>query len=702
MAVRSTILVVGDITAAGRPLSELTLINPALAATQTDFVTWNIQSQAWQQLTPGVNSNTSSPGSDLWSWESGLREALRSNIPTGTIYLIKHAGASDVADWAPQSGSFMSALSTQVSAAAAAAALAGDSIRIDAIVYSVQVLDHLQADWRTYGSTIRASIDKLRSLAGVTYGSLRGDVAMTPVVVVEPHYGYAVSNGHLEHLRVQLHAIESEEARIAVARTHGFTAAASGSFDAPSQLALAQKIAERFYAAAIVEGSVPRLLGLQLGDSTAEGSFTDNSGLLAHQQAALSGAQIWKPKTGSFATLQAGVNNLISWPQFAAFHGPEIVFCDLMRSVEPINLVKATQINSVAGDWRGQVGESAISGSPTPPFDDRAMVSWGSGAGSWLDAAISWTHSAIEVMREQNLKPMLGPVIISLGLNDCIRPAAAAGFTALAILKIRAAVLDLCRRLAVDVSRAKFLVAVPPAYAVNAGAPYNTISADDLNQVRSDIKDLPNRYSDIILEDLEDHAASDWIHPSTAGTGSWARAIFESYQSSTSSYVAPLFSPSMVSLRKALRLSKVSDDSDAISLIDHAVQTTKARFYARLGDERIEAIRAIGYTSTPKTSAEFLRIVAVDTEVKMVRLYLMRTMPMMFMDGGTVVQSWNEEAAFRETSYLQTRDEIRRLESEIETNLTSLAKAQFSSETGAVEAFPTTDNDLPGASVFVI
>lgn len=702
MAVRSTILLVGDIAAAGRPVSELTLIDPGLAATQTDFITWNIQSQAWQQLTPGVNSNTSTPGSDLWSFESALREALRSEIPTNTIYLIKHAGASDVADWAPQGGSFMSTLSTQVSAAAAAAALAGDTIRIDAIVYCVQVLDHAQADWRTYGSTIRASIDRLRSLAGVTYGSLRSDAAMTPVVVVEPHYGYSISNGHLEHLRVQLHAIESEEQRIAVARAHGFTAAVSGTFDAPSQIALADKIAERFYAPAIVEGSTPRLLGLQIGDSTAEGSFTDNTQLLSHRQAALSGARIWKPKTGSFATLQAGVNNLISWLQIAPFHGPEIVFCDLMRSVEPIDLVKATQINSVAGDWRGQVGEASIAATATPPFDDRAMVSWGSGAGSWLDAAVCWLTSAIEVMREQSLKPMLGPVMISLGLNDCIRPDAYAGYTALAILKIRAAVLELCKRLAVDVTRAKFLVAVPPAYAVNAGVPYNTISAADLAQVRADIQDLPNRFSDIILEDLENHAASDYIHPSTAGTTSWATAMFQSYQSTTASGVMPLFSVSMLSLRKALRMSKVSDDSDALAVIDNAVQAAKATFFSRLGEERIEAIQAIGYTTRPKTSAEFLRIVAADTEVKMVRLSLMRVMPMIFMDGASPVQTWNEEAGFRETSYLTSRDEIRRLEAEIETNLNALAKAQFSSETGYVETFPDNDNDAPGATVFVI
>ena len=72
-------------------VTELEGINPAYDDAQADTQVWNIQSQTWEALTPGVNSNTSATANDRWSIESRFREAVRSQFPTGTFWLIKHA-----------------------------------------------------------------------------------------------------------------------------------------------------------------------------------------------------------------------------------------------------------------------------------------------------------------------------------------------------------------------------------------------------------------------------------------------------------------------------------------------------------------------------------------------------------------------------------------------------------------------------------
>lgn len=53
-------------------------------------------------------------------------------------------------------------------------------------------------------------------------------------------------------------------------------------------------------------------------------------------------------------------------------------------------------------------------------------------------------------------------------------------------------------------------------------------------------------------------------------------------------------------------------------------------------------------------------------------------MPLMFMDGANTVQAWQQEAAFREGSFLQTRDELRRLETDIQEGLTMLLSGSIS------------------------
>lgn len=112
--------------------------------------------------------------------------------------------------------------------------------------------------------------------------------------------------------------------------------------------------------------------------------------------------------------------------------------------------------------------------------------------------------------------------------------------------------------------------------------------------------------------------------------------------------VAPLFVADMTTLRARLRLSGVPDSSDAMNVIDSAVQTVRTGFYTELGTERVAEIAAFASTDTPTAENEVLRTVAEGAEVKWVRYELMHLLPVLFIDGsGQREQAWNDEGAFR-------------------------------------------------------
>ena len=703
MAVRRTILCFGDDTVAGRPASELTPINASYTDAQADCQIWNIQSQAWQALTPGTNTNTRAVASTLWSFESRLREGLRSYYPSATLYVIKDASTTSVADWRPQAGAAYAALLTQVLAAANAAAVAGDTLSIEAIATSVQILDHVRKDWACYGDSMFSIIESLRvdlgAISGVSMGSLRNDGGLTPVVVLEPHYAYIAQDGRLQHIRMQAQTLENEGARVRVLRSHRYTANADGTYAAQSQVDMAADVAQHLFLRSTSDGSNPESTIVALfGDSTVEGFGPFNSELPAHLQGAISGASIWRPTQGSFATLQAGVNNQISVP-FNVFHGYEIALADRLRDDHNVWVVKGTQINSIAANFRGMTGVA------TPPSYNRHMISWAANHRGLSDLYIrGYLVSAIEALRDAGRKPVMGLVVIGLGTNDSLFADADVRGTLPAIEGIIAQVREICSDMGVDTSALRFVCTVPPTYSKDAPVPFDTIVDEDLDLVRAGILDLPNRYEDVNVVDMSSHSSTDLIHPNAAGNNSIAAAIYSVFKSTTGNSVQPMFSPSMEHLKKALRLSGVGQDNDALSMIDNAVQSAKARMFGFLGDAKMASLQQIPYTNAPASSSDYLRLVAAETEIKIVRSELIRSLPLSFKDGQSVIQTWNEEGAFRDGGFLQVEKELKRLNEEIATNLGMLSRAELgaSAQDGTVSAFPLNDNDAPGASVFTV
>ena len=147
--------------------------------------------------------------------------------------------------------------------------------------------------------------------------------------------------------------------------------------------------------------------------------------------------------------------------------------------------------------------------------------------------------------------------------------------------------------------------------------------------------------------------------------------------------VAPLFVADMATLKQQLRLTGVPASTDADEMISAAVLEANSGFRRRLGNDQVTTLLGYSYTETPSTNNEVLRLVANQTEVKMVKAILLRVLPAQFIDGaGNALQNWHEEAPFRHMGPFDRRDELKQLNREIEENLQLLEGSEsITSET---------------------
>jgi len=166
----------------------------------------------------------------------------------------------------------------------------------------------------------------------------------------------------------------------------------------------------------------------------------------------------------------------------------------------------------------------------------------------------------------------------------------------------------------------------------------------------------------------------------------------------------PRFIADLATLKGKLRLTKLPTDSAANELLDEAILNARLEFYRRLGGTRVDALAAITFVENPTSANEVLRALANAVEVKLVRVRLMRTIPVLFQDAsGDVQRAWNEEAPFREGGVSSTDREIKRIESEIEEDFQMLAGEESQGEESNWRVFdgtPECPPPRPGNNVF--
>lgn len=167
--------------------------------------------------------------------------------------------------------------------------------------------------------------------------------------------------------------------------------------------------------------------------------------------------------------------------------------------------------------------------------------------------------------------------------------------------------------------------------------------------------------------------------------------------------VAPLFIADMTTLKTTLRLEGAKS-AGALAAIDNAVLEVRLGFYRKLDVSRVAVLVALTYSDAPTTKDGVLRALANSTEVKWVRLLLLRQFTSLFLDGSAVKQqAWNDETGFSSLSEQARRDEIKRLEDEINDALEILlgdealgAETKVNAATIEPEYYP----DLPGATLY--
>jgi hypothetical protein len=719
MAVRPLILVLGDETARGkRPVSELTAINPDLDKPQEDALIWDHGNLAWKELEPGVNTDPNGSGTTFWGVESLLRRELDSIYEEGTpVHFLKYATPSQLSTdtrstptWTEGDSltCLLDLVFARITAAASVTAGVGDTLQLAGVVISIQQLDPLTSSWRAYGELMRSLVDRIRgSQLPIAQGSIRGDGQKAPVVLIEPHYAYTplAWNFRMRVVqgRVQIQQLACEPDRVAVARCHQLTSTDGATFSATSMLELAKRCAKGLLApASVTDATSPEAhISLLVGDSIVDG-IAPNASLPAHLQGALTGALIWSPYAGTFATLQPGVNNSNSAPNAEngqppfsfQVHGPEVYVADHFRTVYGTGyMVKGSLANSF-----GAANQQAFAIELAPTLD-RLLTTWSPGArGQAFDMTVrGWFRSAVDWLRQTSKKPILDLVVISVGTNDLL-PYCTPEAVPAAVLDLVQSIRRVCLQDNVSTSNVKFVILMPSSL-VPAQGP-------DLDAIRSGLQALEaGSLSDARFIDLTDidELTSDRIHPTGPGNAALGQMIIDAYRFQPIDPVAavePMFVPTKLELRKALRMSKISDDSDALSMIDAAIQSASVLFYRTLGPVRIASLQAIAYPKAPTSDTEFLRVLAAATEIKVVRAELLRTIPTMFMDGSIAEKSWQEEAGFRYNSNLALRDELKRLEAEIQGALAQLIAMQLTAG-GAVSVTvvaPDTTSS-PGESI---
>ena len=166
--------------------------------------------------------------------------------------------------------------------------------------------------------------------------------------------------------------------------------------------------------------------------------------------------------------------------------------------------------------------------------------------------------------------------------------------------------------------------------------------------------------------------------------------------------VEPLFVSSMAVLKSRLRLTG-STQADATAQIDKAVEDVRVGFYSEtlgLGASRVTAILAVAFVENATTAAALVRTQANNLEITWVRLLLLRRLPTLFMDAsGGAHEQWNDEP-FGRNRGRELRDEIARLEKELQDGIGALEPDDEAGGILNVVVFePATTPDRPGASL---
>lgn len=165
--------------------------------------------------------------------------------------------------------------------------------------------------------------------------------------------------------------------------------------------------------------------------------------------------------------------------------------------------------------------------------------------------------------------------------------------------------------------------------------------------------------------------------------------------------ISPLFVPSMEVLKEKTRLSGIPDDEGADRILEQATMRVRREFFNRLGGTIISEILDYPRTGTPTTLNERKRSLAEDIEIAWVRYYLLRDLPVHFLDGSSSIQqSWNEEGLSRRLTLREMQSLRSNLLAFCVEGIYELAHGKFDGSSIRADSIgPTVRPQLPGSSI---
>lgn len=664
MVDRRVIIGIGDQECAGRLAGTLSGPNAAYSATQTDYRVWNSNTSAWEDYTAGQNSHTLNGVSTVY----GPEVSIRRDAPAGAfqvdedLHLIKlgfdsstllstntaldraggaQAGTNFSCLW-PEAREAYTTIYQQASTALTALTTGGDTAVFDGIYVILGEQDSLSEEGHAaYGALIEGLVNQLKSDLNIG--------ASVKVVLLKPHLKQASDNDHIQIIREQMEALAYRRSEYVTVQLDNATLSAN-EYVQDDIVAIGQRItAQLFVQPATVlaptEPSDPIDLYVIAGDDELEGPASGTE-LSTYLQSSLSGVQVWQ--TAQFQTLSYNVNNLSTETQGSGIFGPMIGFADQVRQSlgRTAYILKLCYNGSTAQEWFSTRLQELLMGKLRDAVD-----------------TLENTFGADRVR--------LRGMVFSAGNKD-----SETDMVGERVAGTIAAVRQAARtwRLTND----------------GEVLPVSLLMSRATAAVRSELQNVGKPDNKVFLVD---DAALAVSVATGAGAVKMGRESLEAL-STTVSQTNPTFCPSREFLLDRLRLDSVPDINDVHGLIDQAIDDVRTGFYRRIGSDRISYLQSLPASQSVSTEADFMRTLAVNTEVKWVRLELMRTLGMQFVAGSASNQIWNEESV-RDVTLAAMAEERRMIQKEIDNNNDVLAARIQPNEIGGFRIVTISPTETP-------
>ena len=166
----------------------------------------------------------------------------------------------------------------------------------------------------------------------------------------------------------------------------------------------------------------------------------------------------------------------------------------------------------------------------------------------------------------------------------------------------------------------------------------------------------------------------------------------------------PTFTATTALLKKQLRLTGQPTAGDGEAIFESALLEVKTGFIRELGTTRVAAVVALAFSENPTTSDHAVRAVANETELKWVRMVLIRTLPTLFLDASADQnQIYHDEATFRSSPAGLLDAERARLQTEIALNMDVLRALETPGDESDIQISSPQQaavDPLPGGTLF--